>query len=64
MKLSYLPSEFQKALPVLEKIKAAGFRLTLLVVQSAMPFSTVLFTMLTLLRLLILRRPNRFLSVR
>ena len=25
MKLSYLPSEFQKALPVLEKIKAAGF---------------------------------------
>ena len=25
MKLSYLPSEFQKALPILEKIKAAGF---------------------------------------
>ena len=25
MRLSYLPSEFQKALPILEKIKAAGF---------------------------------------
>ena len=25
MKLSYLPSEFQKALPILEKIQAAGF---------------------------------------
>ena len=25
MKLSYLPSEFQKALPILEKIKVAGF---------------------------------------
>ncbi|MFR4032841.1 MAG: CCA tRNA nucleotidyltransferase, partial [Streptococcus sp.] len=25
MRLSYLPSEFQKALPILEKIKSAGF---------------------------------------
>lgn len=64
MKLSYLPSEFQKALPILEKIKAHGFEAYFVGGQSAMPFSTVLFTMLTLLRLLILRRPNRFLSVR
>lgn len=64
MKLSYLPSEFQKALPILEKIKAAGFEAYFVGGSVRDAFSTVLFTMLILLRLLILRRLNRFLSVR
>ena len=46
MRLSYLPSEFQKALPILEKIKAAGFEAYFVGGSFAeMPFLTVPFMM-------------------
>ena len=45
MRLTQMPSEFQKALPVLEKIKEAGLRLILLVDLLGMLYSIVLSMM-------------------
>ena len=50
MRLSYLPSEFQKALPILEKIKVAGFE--------------AYFVGGSVRDALLMRKLNRFLSVR
>ena len=63
MRLSYLPSEFQEALPILEKIKAADLRLTLLEDLFVMFFSIVPSMTWTLHRLLTLRKLSRSSSV-
>ncbi|EDK65668.1 polyA polymerase family protein [Streptococcus pneumoniae SP14-BS69] len=55
-----MPSEFQKALPVLEKIKEAGFEAYFVGALFEMPFSIALSTMWILRRLLIQKRPSRF----
>ncbi|EDK74044.1 hypothetical protein CGSSp3BS71_09726 [Streptococcus pneumoniae SP3-BS71] len=55
-----MPSEFQKALPVLEKLKKQALRLILLGALFEMPFSIALSTMWILRRLLIQKRPSRF----
>ena len=60
MKLTKMPSEFQKALPVLEKIKEAGFEAYFVGGSVRDAFLTVL-SMTWISRLhLILKRPSRF----
>ena len=60
MRLTQMPSEFQKALPVLEKIKEAGFE-AYFVGGSVRDASSIVLSMMWILRrLLIQKRPSRF----
>ena len=58
MRLETLPSEFQEALPVLEKIKRLALKLILLGALFEMPFCSDLFTMWISLAPAILRKPS------
>ena len=61
MRLEKMPSEFQEALPILEKIKAAGFEAYFVGDLSVMPSWIVQFTMSISLPPHTQKRPRRFL---